>query len=89
MLGYQFRRERPILDYIVDFVCFELMLIIEVDGITHDDPVVQEKDRRKDAVLQKIGFTVIRVQSIDILKRKELVYEDIALWIVENAILPS
>lgn len=33
--GYQFRRQRPILKYIADFVCLELMLIIEIDGISH------------------------------------------------------
>ena len=32
--GYQFRRQRPVLNYITDFVCPELMLIIEVDGLT-------------------------------------------------------
>ena len=33
--SYQFRRQRPILNYVADFMCMELMLIIEVDGITH------------------------------------------------------
>lgn len=33
--GYQFRRQRPVLNYIADFMCKELILIIEVDGITH------------------------------------------------------
>ena len=35
MKGFQFRRQRPVLNYIADFMCKELMLIIEVDGITH------------------------------------------------------
>ena len=35
MKGYQFRRQIPVLNYIADFMCKELMLIIEVDGITH------------------------------------------------------
>ena len=35
--GFQFRRQRPVLNYIADFMCKELMLIIEVDGITHHD----------------------------------------------------
>ena len=34
MMGYQFRRQRPVLNYIADFMCKELNLIIEVDGIT-------------------------------------------------------
>ena len=40
--GYQFRPQRPLLNYIADFMCPELMLIIEVDGITHcDEDVVK------------------------------------------------
>ena len=35
MKGYSFRRQRPVLHYIADFMCKELKLIIEVDGITH------------------------------------------------------
>jgi very-short-patch-repair endonuclease len=37
MKGYQFRRQRPVVDFIADFMCKELRLIIEVDGITHDN----------------------------------------------------
>ena len=44
MEGYQFRRQRPVMDYIADFMCKELMLIIEVDGITHTYPEVIEND---------------------------------------------
>ena len=41
--GYQFRRQRPILQYIADFFCKELMLIVELDGITHDNEVSRVK----------------------------------------------
>ena len=34
-LGYSFTRQRPVLSYIVDFMCKELCLVIEVDGVTH------------------------------------------------------
>jgi len=36
MMGYSFRRQRPKLNFITDFMCKELMLIIEVDGLTHE-----------------------------------------------------
>jgi very-short-patch-repair endonuclease len=36
MKGYSFRRQRPVLNYIADFMCKELMLVIEVDGLTHN-----------------------------------------------------
>lgn len=38
--GYKFKRQRPVLQYIADFMCPDLMLIIEVDGITHLDEEV-------------------------------------------------
>lgn len=47
MKGYQFRRQRPVLNYIADFMCRELLLIIEVDGITHDDAEAQVKDKKE------------------------------------------
>jgi very-short-patch-repair endonuclease len=37
-LGVEFRRQIPILNYIVDFYCHEIMVVIEVDGISHDYP---------------------------------------------------
>lgn len=44
MNGYTFYRQRPVLNYIADFLCKELNLIIEVDGITHLDKETLEKD---------------------------------------------
>src|SRR5579862_7104845 len=67
MKGYQFRRQRPVLNYIADFMCKELMLVIEVDGITHHWEETQEKDRRKQEALEKSGFKVIRISDDDVL----------------------
>ena len=47
MKGYQFRRQRPILHYIADFMCKELMLVIEVDGILHQWETTVQKDEKK------------------------------------------
>jgi very-short-patch-repair endonuclease len=44
MKGFQFRRQRPVLNYIADFMCKELMLVIEVDGITHQWEEVIKND---------------------------------------------
>ncbi len=64
---YKFRRQRPILNYIADFMCFELMLIIEVDGYSH----LHQEAIRKDAIRQKnledVGFTVIRFTDNEVL----------------------
>ncbi|MFH1489794.1 MAG: DUF559 domain-containing protein [Pseudomonadota bacterium] len=47
--GYKFRRQQPIGPYIVDFVCFEKKLIIELDGGQH--AIDQQKDRNRDSPL--------------------------------------
>lgn len=68
MKGYQFRRQRPVLGYIADFMCRELGLVIEVDGITHRFEETTVKDDRKDHDLAVIGFRVLRFSDDDVLK---------------------
>ncbi len=68
LTGYKFRRQRPILNYIADFMCIELKLIIEVDGYTHFDESVKEKDRIKQKTLEQHGFKVIRFTDGDVLR---------------------
>ncbi|MGE5172882.1 MAG: endonuclease domain-containing protein [Betaproteobacteria bacterium] len=68
MKGYQFRRQRPVLNYIADFMCLELRLVIEVDGITHDFEETVIKDKRKDNGLTSIGIRVLRFTDDDVLK---------------------
>ena len=56
--GYKFRRQHPIGPYVVDFVCFEKRLIIEVDGGQHAQQV--EDDNARTEWLQSQGFQVLR-----------------------------
>ena len=65
--GYPFRRQRPILQYIADFFCKELMLIIEIDGITHDNEISRSKDFQREECLAKAGFRIVRFSDEDIL----------------------
>ena len=88
MKGYKFRRERPVLNYIADFVCLELMLIIEIDGITHQSEEAQARDKKRDEELGKAGFTVLRFNSLVVLKRMDDVAIAIGNWIDENAKVP-
>ena len=64
MKGYRFLRQRPILNYIVDFFCKELKLIIEIDGSSHI--FKQEEDLRRDNKLKSLGFHVIRFEEQDV-----------------------
>jgi len=62
MKNFQFRRQRTVLNYIADFMCMELMLIIEVDGITHHTEEAIKKDEIRQKALESAGFTVLRFQ---------------------------
>ncbi len=68
MKGYQFRRQRPVLQYIADFMCKELKLVIEVDGITHQYEEIAAKDTRKTHDLEQAGFNVVRFTDEDVLR---------------------
>jgi len=81
--GYKFQRQRPILNYIADFICKELMLIIEVDGITHQWDEVAEKDKIREDALIKIGFTIIRFDDDDVLNHINHVIYQITEYVEE------
>ena len=79
--GYQFRRQRSILKYIADFMCIELMLIIEVDGITHQWEETVVKDKKKQADLNAAGFTVLRFTDEEVLNNINVVHGFLENWI--------
>jgi very-short-patch-repair endonuclease len=58
--GWKFKRQVPIEGYIVDFVCFEARLIVEMDGPLHLRSEQQSKDERRDAVFRDQGFRILR-----------------------------
>lgn len=79
--GYKFKRQRPVLNYIADFMCQDLLLIIEVDGITHEDPQQQIRDRIRQQNLEAAGFTVLRFSSWDSVYNLEWVRQVLLDWI--------
>ena len=66
-LGLDFRRQHIIYDYIVDFVCLDKMLIIEVDGAYHVEREQMEDDEVRTAHLEQIGFRVVRFSNEEVL----------------------
>ncbi len=74
--GHKFRRQVPIESFVVDFVCYEARLVIEVDGGQHDDQA--EKDARRTEILVDAGFRVIRFWNNEVLGNCEGVLETIA-----------
>lgn len=70
MLGYDFDRQRPIHNYIVDFYCKDLMPAIEIDGSSHDYDEAIARDAIRQSELEKLGVRFIRI-------RDEVVREDV------------
>ena len=79
--GYSFTRQRPVLSFIVDFMCKELNLVIEVDGITHLEKEVIEKDEIKQQKLEEAGFHVLRFTDELVLNRIDIVAQEIEEYI--------
>ena len=82
MKGFTFRRQRPVLHYIADFMCKDLWLIIEVDGITHTFEEVAENDRKRQLDLENAGFQVIRFTDDEVLQHIERVHDQIELEVI-------
>jgi len=76
-LGVRFRRQHPVYDYIPDFVCLSLNLIIEVDGDYHLAEEQQLSDRERDAYLQHFGFHIIRFSNEEVLQNLDKVLNKI------------
>lgn len=66
-LGVNFLRQHIIYDYIVDFVCLDKHLVIEVDGGYHSEPRQQVDDKLRESDLNKYGFKVIRFSNEQII----------------------
>jgi very-short-patch-repair endonuclease len=75
--GLKFRRQYGINNYVVDFYCPELRLVIEVDGDVHcyNSRITYDKQRQKD--IEALGIKVLRYTNIDVIKNLEGVLNDI------------
>ena len=70
-IGLHFRRQHIILDYIVDFICIEKGLVIELDGGYHTNPEQEEYDKQRTAHLQNLGYTELRFTNEELLVKPE------------------
>ncbi len=75
--GYQFYRQKPIGDYIVDFFCPRAKLVIEVDGSQHSADEIVEDDRIRDEYMMSLGLRVLRFTNTEVLAHIEGVVESI------------
>lgn len=75
--GYHFYRQKPIGDYIVDFYCPKVKLVIEVDDSQHFSDETTEYDRIRDEHIRSLGLRVLRFTNTEVLTNIEGVIESI------------
>jgi very-short-patch-repair endonuclease len=74
LAAFKFRRQVPLENYILDFVCFEKRLVIEIDGSQH---ATSSTDRARDRFLIAQGFEIARYWNNDVLQQPTAVQEDV------------
>ncbi len=83
MYGYDFHRQKPIDNYILDFFCYELLLGIEVDGYSHEILEVHNKDIIKEKRMNELGINILRFSDFEVLRDMENVIRAIEFYILE------
>ena len=79
--GYDFDRQRPVGNYIVDFYCKDLQLALEVDGITHQDEKVMMQDEIRQKELEEMGVSFLRFDALLVVNKVESAVRQIREWI--------
>lgn len=87
MLGYKFNRQKPLGNYIVDFYCKPLKLVIEIDGSSHDNKYEEDLIRQKN--LEALGLSFLRFTDLEIKKHMNSVLNAIENFINELNNHPS
>ena len=87
MLGFDFDRQRPIGEYIVDFYCKDLSLAIEIDGDTHIYRYDYDDERQR--TFEKMGVRFLRFEDIEVKKHMLNVLRVIEDWIEKNRTVPG
>ncbi len=81
-LGVEFHRQVQILDYIVDFYCHEIGLVIEIDGTVHTHNFME--DAKRQGRIEKYGTHFLRFTNIEVLQNIESVIKTIQDYITKN-----
>ena len=85
--GVKFRRQRPVGPYIVDFVCLESRLVLELDGGQHSKTVA--RDARRDAWFAANGYRVLRFWNNEVMQRLPDVLERIRVALEKDTLSPG
>jgi very-short-patch-repair endonuclease len=89
LMGYDFHRQKPIGNFIADFYCHDLKLVIEIDGISHTDEKVKANDKRKEEYFNLIGLKVLRFTDEEVFGNWDIVESKIKAYITTHPLTPS
>ena len=84
--GFDFHRQKPIGNYIVDFFCNELMLAIEIDGESHYGN--EAKDKKREIKIEKYGVEFLRFDESEIYYSMDKVMDKIEDWVEQKITHP-
>ena len=84
MMGYDFDRQKPLDNYIVDFFSKDLMLAIEIDGSSHDHEVAYKADVYRQQKIEAYGVRFLRFDDGEVKRDMKNVLRTIEIWIEEN-----
>ncbi len=79
--GYDFHRQKPLLNYIADFYCAELNLVIEIDGRYHEE--ITEKDMLRTTELAEYGLKILRFTEQEIKSDRFNVLRTLEIYVEE------
>lgn len=79
VLGYDFHRQKPIDEFVVDFFSPRLRLAIEIDGLSHDGKL--EKDSKRQTEIEKFGIRFLRFTDEEVVHNLDGVVDAIRMWI--------
>ena len=69
--GFHFRQQESVGAFIADFLCFEIKLIVEVDGTHHSYPGMPEKDASREQILRDEGYEILRFSDQEVVESLE------------------
>ncbi|MGZ8556892.1 MAG: endonuclease domain-containing protein, partial [Chitinophagaceae bacterium] len=78
----KFRRQHPVANWVVDFYCHSIKLVVELEGGIHEEEEVKRNDEERESYLKRMGLTVLRFKNEEVLVNKKSVLEKISEAIV-------
>jgi very-short-patch-repair endonuclease len=82
MMGYDFHRQKPIDEYVVDFFCPKLSLVVEIDGESHEGKLAKDSERQQQ--IERYGVHFLRFPDDEVKANLDGVAEEIRKWIEES-----